>query len=68
MAWAISYTQTAQDQLEKLTRAVASRIMDYMDNRVAAAPNSPSRPQDGHERDLGRVQKKQSVSGMTAIS
>ena len=41
MAWEVNYTQTAQDQLEKLPRAVASRIMDYMDNRVAAAPNSP---------------------------
>ena len=41
MAWAVNYTQTAQDQLDKLPRAVASRIMDYMDNRVAVAPNSP---------------------------
>ena len=49
MAWAINYTQTAQDQLEKLPRAVASRIMDYMDNRVAAAPNSP--------RDLGMAMR-----------
>ena len=40
MAWAINYTKTAQGQLGKLPRAVASRIMDYMDNRVAAAPNS----------------------------
>ncbi len=46
MAWAINYTQTAQSQLEKLPWTIASRIMDYMDNRVAAAPNSP--------RDLGR--------------
>ena len=46
MAWAINYTKTAQGQLGKLPWAVASRIMDYMDNRVAAAPNSP--------RDLGR--------------
>ena len=49
MAWAINYTQTAQNQLEKLLRAVASRIMDYMDNRVAAAPNSP--------RDLGMAMR-----------
>ena len=46
MAWAINYTKTAQGQLGKLPWAVASRIMDYMDNRVAAAPSAP--------RDLGR--------------
>lgn len=35
MAWTIEYTDTARDQLHKLDRQVARRILDYMDERVA---------------------------------
>ena len=35
MAWAIDYTQTARNQLKKLDKAVAERILDYLDDRVA---------------------------------
>lgn len=35
MAWTIDYTETAQATLKKLDRAIARRIVDYMDERVA---------------------------------
>ena len=35
MAWTIDYTQTARNQIKKLDRPVARRILDFMDNRVA---------------------------------
>ena len=35
MAWTIDYTDTAKTQLKKLERNTASRIIDYMDERVA---------------------------------
>jgi mRNA interferase RelE/StbE len=35
LAWAIDYTQTARNQLKKLDKAVAERILDYLDDRVA---------------------------------
>lgn len=35
MAWTIDYTDTAKTQLRKLDRNTASRIIDYMDGRVA---------------------------------
>ena len=47
MAWAISYTKTARAQLKKLPLDVASRIVEYMSDRVAVAPNSP--------RELGKA-------------
>jgi len=37
LAWTISYTGTATRQLSKLDRQVARRIVDYMDDRVAAS-------------------------------
>lgn len=40
MAWAIDYTATAKEQLRKLDKPVAKRIVDFMDERVAAA-NDP---------------------------
>ncbi len=46
MAWPIEYTDTAKDQLRKLDRQTAHRIMDYMDERIAAS-NSP--------RDMGQA-------------
>ena len=39
MAWTIEYTKTALTQLEKLDRTTARRILDYMDERVAASDN-----------------------------
>jgi mRNA interferase RelE/StbE len=35
LAWTISYTQSARNQLNKLDKPVARRILDFMDNRVA---------------------------------
>ena len=35
MAWTIDYTQTARNQLEKLDKVAARRIVDFVDNRVA---------------------------------
>lgn len=37
MGWTISYTETATRQLRKLDRQTARRIVDYMDERVAAS-------------------------------
>ncbi|MDP2815672.1 MAG: type II toxin-antitoxin system RelE/ParE family toxin [Rectinemataceae bacterium] len=34
MAWTIEYTQTAKEQLRKLDKQAARRIVDYMDERV----------------------------------
>lgn len=35
MAWTIEYTETARDQLRKLDRQLARRILDHMDERIA---------------------------------
>ena len=35
MAWTIDYAQSAKNQIKKLDKAVARRILDFMDNRVA---------------------------------
>ncbi len=35
MAWAIDYTQSAKNQLKKLDKLVARRILDFMESRVA---------------------------------
>lgn len=35
MAWTVSYTATARKQLQKLDRAVARRLVDFLDERVA---------------------------------
>jgi mRNA interferase RelE/StbE len=39
LAWTISYTETAKDQLRKLDKQMARRIVDYMDARIATAAN-----------------------------
>lgn len=39
MVWRIDYTQSAREQLRKLDRQVARRIVDFMDERVAAQSN-----------------------------
>ena len=36
MAWTIEYTDTAEKQLGKLDKQMARRIVDYMNERVAA--------------------------------
>ena len=35
MAWTIDYTQSAKNNLKKLDKSVARRILAFMDNRVA---------------------------------
>ncbi|MCG5500572.1 type II toxin-antitoxin system RelE family toxin [Ectothiorhodospira lacustris] len=35
MAWTIKYTQTALNQLRKLDKPSARRILDFLDDRVA---------------------------------
>lgn len=37
MAWTIEYTDTARNQLRKLDKPVARRVVDYLDERVAAS-------------------------------
>lgn len=39
MAWAIDYTDTAKEQLRKLDKQMARRIVDYMDERIAGLEN-----------------------------
>ena len=46
MAWTIEYTETAIDRLHKLDKQMARRIVDYLDNRVAALDDP---------RNLGRA-------------
>jgi len=36
LAWTVSYTETARKQLKKLDRQIARRLIDFMDERVAA--------------------------------
>ncbi|MGA2025161.1 MAG: type II toxin-antitoxin system RelE/ParE family toxin [Steroidobacteraceae bacterium] len=36
MAWTVSYTETARKQLRQLDRQIARRLVDFMDQRVAA--------------------------------
>jgi mRNA interferase RelE/StbE len=39
LAWSIEYAKTAKDQLRKLDKQVARRIVDMMDERVATLEN-----------------------------
>ena len=34
MNWTVDYSETAKDQLKKLDKKTAKRILDYMDERV----------------------------------
>jgi mRNA interferase RelE/StbE len=43
LAWTIEYTQTAKDQLKKLDRPVAKRILDYLDTQIATLEDPRSR-------------------------
>lgn len=42
MAWTIDYAETAAKQLRKLDKSVARRILDFMDERVAASDDPRS--------------------------
>lgn len=42
MVWAIDYTDTAKEQLRKLDRQTARRIVDFMDDRIARLENPRS--------------------------
>jgi len=42
LAWTIEYAETAKKQLRKFDKAVARRIADFMDERIASA-NDPRR-------------------------
>ena len=46
MAWTVDYTDTARKQLKKLDRKTVSRIVGYMDERVAVLED---------QRQAGRV-------------
>ena len=37
MAWTVDYTDTAKTQLRRLDKNTARRVMNYMDERVAAS-------------------------------
>jgi mRNA interferase RelE/StbE len=39
LVWTVDYTATAKAQLGKLDRQTAKRILDFMDQRVVAAPD-----------------------------
>jgi mRNA interferase RelE/StbE len=43
LAWKIEYTQTAKDQLKKLDRPVAKRVLDYLDTQIAPLDDPRSR-------------------------
>jgi mRNA interferase RelE/StbE len=42
LTWTIDYTDTAKDQLRKLDKQTARRIVDYMNERIAALENPRS--------------------------
>jgi mRNA interferase RelE/StbE len=42
LAWTIEYTDTAKEQLRKLDKQAARRIVDFMDERIAALDNPRS--------------------------
>jgi mRNA interferase RelE/StbE len=56
LAWTIEYADTAVKQLRKLDKAVARRIVDFMDKRIAAgqSPRSQGKTLTGPLGDLWR--------------
>jgi len=42
LAWTIDYTDTAKDQLRKLDKQTARRIVDYLNERIAVLENPRS--------------------------
>ena len=39
MAWTIDYTDTPKEQLRKLDKPIARRIVDFMDERISVSDN-----------------------------
>jgi mRNA interferase RelE/StbE len=39
LAWTVKYTDTAKQQLKKLDKPIAKRIIDFMDERIANREN-----------------------------
>lgn len=39
MAWKINYADKAQDQLKKLDRQIARRILSFMEERIVSSEN-----------------------------
>jgi len=50
LTWVIEYSDTAKKQLRKLDKTIAKRIVDFMDNSVAAR---------GYPRNCGKALKGQ---------
>ena len=42
MAWTVDYSDTARAQLRRLGPQMAGRVVDYMDDRIAARENPRS--------------------------
>jgi len=42
LAWTVDYADTAKGQLRKLDKQTARRILDFMDERIAATENPRS--------------------------
>lgn len=56
MAWTIEYAKTARDQLRKLDKKIALRIVDYLEKRVAPLedPRQTGKALHGSLGDLWR--------------
>jgi mRNA interferase RelE/StbE len=56
LAWTIDYTDSAKQQLRKLDKQTARRIIDYMDERIAPLedPRSTGRALKGPLGDFWR--------------
>lgn len=56
MAWTIEYAKTARDQLRKLDKTIAQRIVDYFDARIASLqdPRQAGKALHGPLGDLWR--------------
>jgi mRNA interferase RelE/StbE len=56
LAWTIDYSDSAKQQLQKLDKQNARRILDYMDERVAPLedPRSAGKPLTGPLGSLWR--------------
>jgi mRNA interferase RelE/StbE len=56
LAWTIEYAETARRQLQKLDKAIARRIVDFMDARIASSddPRSLGKALKGPLGDLWR--------------
>jgi mRNA interferase RelE/StbE len=56
LAWTIEYAKSARDQLRKLDKATARRIVDYLDKRIASLddPRQAGKALHGPLGDLWR--------------